>query len=851
MNSSDNCSVSGGQIDVAKSTGNTVNSIEVKVSVIVSVSGSAKYLKQCLDSVFSQNIEGLEVIAVDDCSSDDSSAILAEYASKHENLRLLKDEDAGLGDARNLGIKNASGRYVAFVDGCDYYPDGNVLSDLYDFAESCELNITGGYREVIADANDDESGHKPLSDDPVYMLLKNEKENLVCTPDSLIPECMPQAYLFNAAFLKDHNFVFPAHPIDYVSLFLWASVLKAGEFGLVKRCCYVNRFKCTDVILTPGIFDDLIGSCGHILRYSSENNLEALHERIYRVLNITMKNKLVLFIKQTLSVTIKLCCQMCYELSALNYEILSKVYNRPCCYSPLLESSAEVLATMLYRNETAWNDTDEIMNSLNSLRSDYLQHGGESSHIDIFLIKVLFCLWRPAVPHYIRMAVYEAVKDNAFSLDKLFNDSRLSVNRAKLKSIIPAVEFNERYQSRNNEKHVEVVKSAEAAENIILSVIIPVYNVEKYLEECLDSVVVLNRIPGMEVICVNDGSEDGSLEILKNYADKYRNITVLSQDNAGLSAARNVAMKYARGRYIHFLDSDDAITQGCYQKSLELMEKQNLDVLFFNASGFYEEPALEKEYPSYRDAYRKNQIEGEIISGIEYYCKRTINGNFIVQACMYISRRSFLEENHLIFPQGIIYEDNLFTIELMVLASRVMHVNDEFYRRRVRRGSLTINKTEFKHAFGYFITYKKLLDFTRSLDISAVYKDYLFDRCYLYRNLAVDRLDRIQDETGKFYYLALDSDLSQQFFNDVANTLFLKNTIKSKNDGIVQKNVKIAEINEVVKQKNSQIIERNEVIKQKNTQIAEKNEVIKQKDALIAEINKAVKQISVRIEGEK
>ena len=449
------------------------------------------------------------------------------------------------------------------------------------------------------------------------------------------------------------------------------------------------------------------------------------------------------------------------------------------------------------------------------------------------------------------MAVYEAVKDNAFSLDKLFNDSRLSVNRAKLKSIIPAVEFNERYQSRNNEKHVEVVKSAEAAENIILSVIIPVYNVEKYLEECLDSVVVLNRIPGMEVICVNDGSEDGSLEILKNYADKYRNITVLSQDNAGLSAARNVAMKYARGRYIHFLDSDDAITQGCYQKSLELMEKQNLDVLFFNASGFYEEPALEKEYPSYRDAYRKNQIEGEIISGIEYYCKRAINGNFIVQACMYISRRSFLEENHLIFPQGIIYEDNLFTIELMVLASRVMHINDEFYRRRVRRGSLTINKTEFKHAFGYFITYKKLLDFTRSLDISAVYKDYLLDRCYLYRNLAVDRLDRIQDETGKFYYLALDSDLSQQFFNDVANTLFLKNTIKSKNDGIVQKNVKIAEINEVVKQKNSQIIERNEVIKQKNTQIAEKNEVIKQKDALIAEINKAVKQISVRIEGEK
>ena len=89
-----------------------------------------------------------------------------------------------------------------------------------------------------------------------------------------------------------------------------------------------------------------------------------------------------------------------------------------------------------------------------------------------------------------------------------------------------------------------------------LSIIIPVYNVESYLAQCLDSVLVDNNFTG-QVICVNDGSTDGSLAILEQYAAKHDNIEIITQANAGLSAARNTGLNAANGDYVFFMDSDD------------------------------------------------------------------------------------------------------------------------------------------------------------------------------------------------------------------------------------------------------------------------------------------------------
>lgn len=102
---------------------------------------------------------------------------------------------------------------------------------------------------------------------------------------------------------------------------------------------------------------------------------------------------------------------------------------------------------------------------------------------------------------------------------------------------------------------------------ITVSVIIPVYNDENNIGPCLDSVLLKQSLPGVEVICVDDGSTDGSGQILQDYQKRFSNVTVISQENRGLSNARNRGLAIARGQYVYFVDSDDLLEEGMLLKA--------------------------------------------------------------------------------------------------------------------------------------------------------------------------------------------------------------------------------------------------------------------------------------------
>ena len=114
----------------------------------------------------------------------------------------------------------------------------------------------------------------------------------------------------------------------------------------------------------------------------------------------------------------------------------------------------------------------------------------------------------------------------------------------------------------------------------VLSIIIPVYNVEKYIYECLDSIIYQkNCINDCEIILVNDGSTDSSGDICKKYAKKYKNIKYLSKKNGGLSDARNFGIENASGNYIWFIDSDDYIQKDCISKIVKAIKEKKTDVI--------------------------------------------------------------------------------------------------------------------------------------------------------------------------------------------------------------------------------------------------------------------------------
>lgn len=118
-----------------------------------------------------------------------------------------------------------------------------------------------------------------------------------------------------------------------------------------------------------------------------------------------------------------------------------------------------------------------------------------------------------------------------------------------------------------------------------VSIIIPVYNVEKYLRECLDS-VINQTIKDIEIICVNDGSTDNSLNILEEYALRDKRIKIINKKNGGLASARNEGLKYISGTLCHFLDSDDYIEPNLYENAINIFQNFNIDYLCFSSEVF-------------------------------------------------------------------------------------------------------------------------------------------------------------------------------------------------------------------------------------------------------------------------
>ena len=225
----------------------------------------------------------------------------------------------------------------------------------------------------------------------------------------------------------------------------------------------------------------------------------------------------------------------------------------------------------------------------------------------------------------------------------------------------------------------------------LVSVIIPVYNTEKYLRACLDSIVG-QTLENIEIICVNDGSTDQSLDILNEYARKDRRISVINKTNAGLGAARNDGLGRARGKYVHFMDSDDVLEHCALQKLSERMEKDQLDQIIFSAEVFSEDSTCEDDQiKAFEDYYEPLLTVCEsIMTGAEFVAKILREGHLVVSAPLRMLRRKMLERETIRFPEGIFHEDEVFTPLSLLAAHRLVSVQDRHYHRRVRGGSITI-----------------------------------------------------------------------------------------------------------------------------------------------------------------
>lgn len=241
-----------------------------------------------------------------------------------------------------------------------------------------------------------------------------------------------------------------------------------------------------------------------------------------------------------------------------------------------------------------------------------------------------------------------------------------------------------------------------------VSVIIPVYNVEQYIEECLQSVADQTYAKNIECIIVDDKGPDNSMRVVedfvKNYSGDIDFKIVCREQNGGLSAARNTGIDAASGEYLYFLDSDDTIIPECIEKLINLADKYGgvdlLPALYISDSAYMKQFGRHS-FPEFSDD--KKLIKRSLLD----YDK------IPVTAANRLVRREFLIKNNLYFKEGIIHEDNYWTFFIAKYVEKMGFCSEKVYYYRETSGSITknINVKKEVYAFKTLIT-----DFCSNID---------------------------------------------------------------------------------------------------------------------------------------
>ena len=265
-----------------------------------------------------------------------------------------------------------------------------------------------------------------------------------------------------------------------------------------------------------------------------------------------------------------------------------------------------------------------------------------------------------------------------------------------------------------------------------VSVIIPVYNTADYVAQAIDS--VLNQtLKDLEIIAVDDGSTDGSLEVLKSYGDRIRLIT---QPNSGQGAARNRAFAQARGEFVYFMDSDDLIVPKTLETCVKKCREDNLDFVFFDGATFGENLDL-KACPWFD--YHRSAAYTKVQHGDGIMTDMLERGIYRCSVCLCLFRSDFLRISGISFPEGILHEDEAFAAKAFIRASRTRGIAEEFFLRRVRKESVMTTSFSEKNVEGYLETLRLVYplagNMCERLAIDALTRTIATSLCYNARRL--------------------------------------------------------------------------------------------------------------------
>lgn len=298
-----------------------------------------------------------------------------------------------------------------------------------------------------------------------------------------------------------------------------------------------------------------------------------------------------------------------------------------------------------------------------------------------------------------------------------------------------------------------------------VSIIIPVFNSEKFLFNCLDS-IKNQTMRDIEVICIDDGSNDGSFDILKDYENEDGRFKVFHQENQGAGMARNNGISYSKGEYILFVDSDDFIEEDTCEILYNLAERLNSDLVLFDAIRHIEEgKSLELIHFS-----KNNPSDFNNFSFDYKYVKDKVFDGYYGVIWNKFYKSSFIKKNNIRFPNHKIYNDVEFHVKSLILAENISHSPKILYHyNRIGQDSLQTSFVSTKCTFLFFDVLEDIYDFLINNDYFLEFKsDFINFSIFELRNKLISIDDEYKEDffekSKKFFY---SLNLSIEDFNNI------------------------------------------------------------------------------------
>ena len=318
------------------------------------------------------------------------------------------------------------------------------------------------------------------------------------------------------------------------------------------------------------------------------------------------------------------------------------------------------------------------------------------------------------------------------------------------KFLIYLKEFGEKIAIDFYLKKTDNLKKIEKSEFPKVSIIIPIYNSEKYLYDSLNT-IINQTLKEIEIICINDGSFDNSLKILYFFKEIDKRIIIINQKHKGINSARNAGLKIAKGEFILFFDSEDKLTFDALEKLYEFSINKNLEILYFNVNLIFENNRSEEHFFPYNLYYSIDQYK-IIKNKKELFLNLIEKNKWIMSPCFQFIKHSLLLKYKKKFFESIYIDDYIFTFELMNSFNNTSELNETFYYKIFHDNFHINTETLFKKLHDYIICIKQLF-----IQSQKYYKDIIIQKSL---ELFINHIEE------KIFFIFRKIKIEQLFFLD-------------------------------------------------------------------------------------